>query len=65
MQVKRKTLMQLFFPICFETLCFMLAGMVDTLMLSSLNEQAVGAVGTANTYISVFIMTFSVVTQKN
>ena len=63
MQVKRKTLMQLFFPICFETLCFMLAGMVDTLMLSSLNEQAVGAVGTANTYISVFIMTFSVVSS--
>lgn len=63
MQVKRKTLMQLFFPICLETLCFMLAGMVDTLMLSSLNEQAVGAVGTANTYISVFIMTFSVVSS--
>ena len=32
-------------------------------MLSSLNEQAVGAVGTANTYISVFIMTFSVVSS--
>ena len=63
MQVKRKTLMQLFFPICLETLCLMLAGMVDTLMLSSLNEQAVGAVGTANTYISVFIMTFSVVSS--
>ena len=63
MKGKRKTLMQLFFPICLETLCFMLAGMVDTLMLSTLNDQAVGAVGTANTYISLFIMMFSVVSS--
>lgn len=63
MKGARKTLLQLFFPICLETLCFMLAGMVDTLMLSSLNDKAVGAVGTANTYISMFIMTFSVVSS--
>jgi Na+-driven multidrug efflux pump len=35
MQVQRKTLTQLSIPICFETLFYMLAGMVDTLMLSS------------------------------
>lgn len=63
MQVERKSLRQLFFPICLETLCFMLAGMVDTLMLSSLGDEAVGAVGTANTYISVFIMMFSIVSS--
>lgn len=63
MQGERKTLRQLFFPICLETLCFMLAGMVDTLMLSSLGDEAVGAVGTANTYISVFIMMFSIVSS--
>ena len=28
---------------------YMLSGMVDTLMLSSVSDQAVGAVGTANT----------------
>ena len=60
---ERKSLTQLFVPICFETLCYMLAGMVDTLMLSSVNDQAVGAVGTANTYIGVFIIMFSVVSS--
>jgi len=58
---KRKTLRQLFVPICIETLFYMLAGMVDTLMLSSVSDQAVGAVGTANTYIGMFIIMFSVV----
>ena len=53
MQGERKTLTQLSVPICLETLFYMLSGMVDTLMLSSVSDQAVGAVGTANTYISV------------
>lgn len=57
----RKTLGQLFVPICLETLFYMLAGMVDTLMLSSVGDDAVGAVGTANTYIGMFIVMFSVV----
>ena len=33
MQVQRKTLTQLSIPICFETLFYMLLGMVYTLML--------------------------------
>ena len=49
MEQRRKNLTQLFIPICLETLLYMLSGMVDTLMLSSVNDQAVGAVGTANT----------------
>ena len=53
MAVERKTLTQLSIPICLETLLYMLSGMVDTLMLSSVSDQAVGAVGTANTYIGV------------
>ena len=56
MAAERKTLTQLSVPICLETLFYMLSGMVDTLMLSSVSDQAVGAVGTANTYISVFII---------
>ena len=60
---KRKTLGQLFVPICIETIFFMLAGMVDTLMLSSVGDQAVGAVGTANTYIGMFIIMYSVVSN--
>ena len=45
MAVERKTLTQLSVPICLETLFYMLSGMVDTLMLSSVGDQAVGAVG--------------------
>ena len=59
--MQRKNLFQLFVPLAFEMLFFMLAGMVDTLMLSSVGDAAVGAVGTANTYISIFIMMFNVV----
>ena len=58
---ERKKLGQLFVPICIETLFYMLAGMVDTLMLSSVSDQAVGAVGTVNTYIGMFIIMFSIV----
>ena len=55
MQGERKTLTQLSVPICLETLFYMLSGMVDTLMLSSVSDQAVGAVGTANTYEDICI----------
>ena len=43
MAAERKTLTQLSVPICLETLFYMLSGMVDTLMLSSVSDQAVGA----------------------
>ena len=63
MEGERKTLAQLSVPICLETLFYMLSGMVDTLMLSSVSDQAVGAVGTANTYIGVFIIMFGVISS--
>lgn len=63
MDKNRKSLGQLFVPICIELIFFMLAGMVDTLMLSSVGDQAVGAVGTANTYIGMFIIMYSVVSN--
>ncbi len=63
MEVERKTVRQLFPPLCFEIFCFMLAGMVDTLMLSTVGDDAVGAVGTANTYISMFIIMFSIISS--
>lgn len=62
MSSERKKLHQLFFPIFFEILCSILVGAVDTLMLSSQGDQAVGAVGTANTYISIFVIMFSIIT---
>lgn len=63
MEAQRKNLTQLFIPICIETLFYMLAGMVDTLMLSSVGDYAVGAVGTANTYIGMFIIMFSIISS--
>jgi len=63
MEGERKTVRQLFLPLCFEIFCYMLAGMVDTLMLSSVGDDAVGAVGTANTYISMFIIMFSIISS--
>ena len=41
----------------------MLAGMIDTLMLSSVGDLAVGAIGTANTYIGMFIIMFSIISS--
>ena len=58
-----KKLHQLFFPIFFEILFMMLTGAADTLMLSSVGDQAVGAVGTANTYIGIFIIMFSIISS--
>lgn len=61
MNIERKRLPQLFFPIFLETLCAILAGIVDTLMLSAEGDQAVGAVGTATTYINIFVILFLVI----
>lgn len=60
---QEKKLHQLFFPIFFEILFMMLTGAADTLMLSSVGDQAVGAVGTANTYIGIFIIMFSIISS--
>lgn len=63
MDNNRKSLGQLFFPIFLEILLFMLTGAIDTLMLSSVGDQAVAAVGTANTYIGMFILMFSIISS--
>ncbi len=38
----------------------MLSGIVDTLMIAKLGGGTVGSVGTANTYIDMFFILFSV-----
>lgn len=60
---QRPKLMNLFIPIFLELLFTMLTGVVDTLMLSSVGDQAVGAVGTVNSYISLFVILFSVISS--
>lgn len=59
----RKTLLALFIPIFFETLFLMLEGIADTLMLSSVGDDAVGAVGTANAYIGMFFIFFGIISS--
>ena len=60
---KKTRLLTLFFPIFLELLFTMLTGAVDTLMLASEGDQAVGAVGTANAYIGVFLIMFSIISS--
>ena len=55
-----KKLLPLFVPIFLETFFLMLSGMVDTFMLSHVGDAAVGAVGTANSYLGVFFLLFAV-----
>ena len=54
MEQRRKNLTQLFIPICLETLLYMLSGMVDTLMLSSVNDQAVSFSNCLTTDSSIY-----------
>lgn len=60
---QQKGLIALLIPMALETLFMMLTGMADTVMLSSVSDSAVGAVGTANTYISIFIITFGIISS--
>ncbi len=62
-QISVRSFTKLYIPILLETLCAMLAGMVDTIMLSTVGDAAVGAVGTANTYTSLFIIMFNIVSS--
>ena len=59
----KSKLLSLFVPIFLETLFLMLAGIADTLMLSSVSDQAVGAVGTANTYVGMFFILFAIMSS--
>jgi len=63
MSNKKHGLFALFLPIFLELLFTILAGMVDTMMLSSVGDQAVGAVGTANSYINVFLVLFTIISS--
>ena len=63
MNTTQKSFRQLFIPIYLELLFSIFAGTVDTLMLSTVGDQAVGGVGTANTYISVFVIMFMVISS--
>lgn len=63
MSDKKNRLLPLFFPIFLELLFTMLAGVVDTMMIATEGDQAVGAVGTAASYINVFLVLFTVISS--
>jgi putative MATE family efflux protein len=59
--VKKVTLMSLAIPIFFEVVLFMTLGVVDTLMLSRISDQAAGAVGIANQLINFTNIIFTII----
>ena len=60
---KQKTFFQLFIPIFIELVFSVLIGFVDTFMLSAIGDKQVGAVGTANSFISIFVISFNIISS--
>lgn len=56
----QKSLFQLFWPVFFEYALLMLVGVMDTVMLSTVGDEAVAASGTANTYLYLVSMIFTI-----
>lgn len=59
----QKTFFQLFIPIFIELVFTVLIGFVDTFMLSAIGDKPVGAVGTANSFISIFVISFNIISS--
>ncbi len=57
---KKPSLMHLTWPIFIELLMASLTGIVDQIMISQYDEPALATIGTGNTIILLFILTFSV-----
>ena len=60
---KNQKLYLLFIPIFIETFLLMLSGMVDSFMVSRISDDAVGAVGTANSYFNLLFLVFAVISN--
>ena len=60
---KHHRLFMLFIPIFIETFLLMLCGMVDSFMVSRISDDAVGAIGTANTYFNMLFLVFAVISN--
>lgn len=61
--VRKKNIFSLSWPIFVSSLMAILLGYVDTAMLSSYNENAVGSIGNANTILSFLTLTFTIVSS--
>ena len=60
---KSQKLFLLFIPIFIETFLLMLSGVVDSFMVSRISDDAVGAIGTANSYFSMLFLVFAVISN--
>ena len=58
-----KKLFALFLPLFLQTFLFMLSGIVDTMMISSVSDDAVGAVGSSSTYLGMFFILFAIISN--
>lgn len=58
---KELSLFKLTWPIFLELFLFMLMGLVDTFMLSSVSDEAVAGVGAANQYVQIAILILGVI----
>ncbi len=59
--MKHKNLVLLAIPLIIETFFMMFVGFADTAMLAFVSDNAVGAVGTANSLLSLVILAFNLV----
>ena len=59
--IEKKKLFHLTYPIFLESLLFSIIGSVDTLMLSSYNDSAVGAVGVVNQLIFLILIAGNII----
>lgn len=59
--IKNASVISLSWPIFVSSLMSIMLGYVDTVMLSQYNEDAVGAIGNANTILGFLTLTFTVV----
>ena len=63
LKIKNQKLFLLFIPIFIETFLLMLSGMVDSFMVSRISDDAVGAIGTANSYFNMLFLVFAVISN--
>ena len=59
--VNKNKLFFIFIPIFLQTFFFMLSSVVDTMIVSSVSDEAVAAVGTASTYVGTTSLLFAVI----
>lgn len=61
--IKDQNILKLSLPIFVSSILSMAVGYVDTAMLSSYNENSVGAIGNANTVLSFITLAFTIVSS--